>query len=128
MVLMELQTDPYPQETSWDLITADGDTLVAMNGYEAQNTLYLDSICVPDDIDITFNLYDTYGDGLTSGAGNGEFHLYVCGAQVFSGSSFEYLFSGGNECLIFNDWLCYYNFNSSWNHHFTNCSIACKKV
>ena len=38
---------------------------------------------MPDDIDITFNLYDTYGDGLTSGAGNGEFQLYVCGAQVF---------------------------------------------
>ena len=107
MVLVELQTDPYPQETSWDLITADGDTLLAMNGYEAQNTLYLDSICVPDDIDITFNLYDTYGDGLTSGAGNGEFHLYVCGAQVFSGSSFEYLFSGtfsgcdGAQIIVF---------------------------
>ena len=107
MVLMELQTDPYPQETSWDLITADGDTLIAMNGFEAQNTLYLDSICVPDDVAITFNLYDTYGDGLTSGAGNGEFHFYVCGAQVFSGSSFEYLYSGtfsscdGAQIIVF---------------------------
>ena len=48
-----------------------------MNGFEEENTLYVDSICVPDDVAITFNLYDTYGDGLTSGAGNGEFHLYV---------------------------------------------------
>ena len=107
MVVMELQTDPYPQETSWDLITADGDTLIAMNGFEAQNTLHLDSICVPDDVAITFNLYDTYGDGLTSGAGNGEFHFYVCGAQVFSGSSFEYLYSGtfsgcdGAQIIVF---------------------------
>ena len=107
VLVMELQTDPYPEETSWDLITADGETLIVMNGFEEQNTLYVDSICVPDDIAITFNLYDTYGDGLTSGAGNGEFHLYVCGAQVFSGSSFEYLFSGtfsgcdGAQIIVF---------------------------
>ena len=107
VLVMELQTDPYPQETSWDLITVDGDTLIVMNGFEEQNTLYVDSICVPDDVEITFNLYDTYGDGLTSGAGNGEFHLYACGAQVFSGSSFEYLFSGtfsgcdGAQIIVF---------------------------
>ena len=107
MVLMELQTDPYPYETSWDLITANSDTLIAMNGFVEQNTLYEDSLCVPDDVSITFNLYDTYGDGLTSGAGDGEFHFYVCGAQVFSGSYFEHLFSGtflgcdGAEIIIF---------------------------
>ena len=107
MVLMELQTDPYPYETSWDLITANGDTLIAMNGFVEQNTLYEDSLCVPDDMSITFNLYDTYGDGLTSGAGDGEFHFYVCGAQVFSGSYFEYLYSGtftdceGADIIVF---------------------------
>ena len=85
MVTMELQTDPYPSETSWDLITADGDTLIAMNSFEEQNTLYSDSLCVPNDVSITFNLYDTYGDGLTSGAGDGAFHFYVCGFQVFAG-------------------------------------------
>ena len=107
MVLMELQTDPYPYETSWDLITADGDTLIVMNSFEDQNTLYADSLCVPDDISITFNLYDTYGDGLTSGAGDGEFHFYVCGAQVFSGSYFEHLYAGtflgcdGADIIVF---------------------------
>ena len=107
MVLMELQTDPYPYETSWDLITADGDTLIVMNSFEDQNTLYADSLCVPDDISITFNLYDTYGDGLTSGAADGEFHFYVCGAQVFSGSYFEHLYAGtflgcdGADIIVF---------------------------
>ena len=107
MVLMELQTDPYPEETSWNLITVEGDTLAVFDGFEEGNTLYSDSVCVPDDIDITFNIYDTYGDGLTSGAGNGQFNLYVCGAQVFSGSSFEYLLSGtfsgcdGAQIIVF---------------------------
>lgn len=94
MVLMELQTDPYPYETSWDLITENGDTLIVMDEFQDQNTLYADSICVPDDLTITFNLYDTYGDGLTSGAGDGQFNFYVCGVQVFSGSYFEHLFTG----------------------------------
>jgi hypothetical protein len=107
MVLMELQTDPYPEETSWNLITVEGDTLAVFDGFEEGNTLYSDSVCVPDDLDIIFNIYDTYGDGLTSGAGNGQFNLYVCGAQVFSGSSFENLFSGtfsgcdGAQIIVF---------------------------
>lgn len=93
-VVMHLQTDPYPYETSWDLISETGDTLIALGGFTEQNTVYMDSVCVPANEQITFNLYDTYGDGLTSGAGNGLFHLYVCGVQVFSGSAFEHLFAG----------------------------------
>lgn len=93
-VVMHLQTDPYPAETSWDLISETGDTLIALGSFTEQNTVYMDSVCVPANEQITFNLYDTYGDGLTSGAGNGLFHLYVCGVQVFSGSAFEHLFAG----------------------------------
>jgi len=93
-VVMELQTDPYPQETSWDLISETGDTLYSANGFTEVNTLYVDSVCVPNNQEITFHLYDSYGDGLTSGSGNGQFNFYVCGAQVFSGSAFESLYSG----------------------------------
>lgn len=92
-VVMNLQTDPYPAETSWDLITEMGDTLIAVGGFTEQNTLYSDSICVPNDLTINLNIYDTYGDGLTSGSGNGIFHFYVCGVQVFSGSDFEHLYA-----------------------------------
>jgi len=94
VVIMELQTDPYPGETSWDLISENGDTLFEANNFTETNTLYIDTVCVANDMQITFSLYDTYGDGLTSGAGDGLFHFYVCGAQVFSGSDFEHLFSG----------------------------------
>ena len=94
IVLMELQTDPYPTETSWDLISETGDTLYVASNFTAQNTLYADSVCVPNDQEITLHVYDTYGDGLTSGAGDGQFNFYVCGVQVFSGSDFENLYSG----------------------------------
>ena len=94
MVIMELQTDPYPNETSWDLISENGDTLFAANNFTEANILYIDTVCVPNDQEITFSIYDSYGDGLSSGAGDGLFHFYVCGAQVFSGSTFEYLYSG----------------------------------
>ena len=106
-VVMELQTDPYPGETSWDLITFDGDTLFASTVFEVADSLYIDSVCVDNDASITFSLHDSYGDGLTSGAGDGQFHFYVCGVQVFSGSSFEYLYSGtftgcdGAEIIVF---------------------------
>jgi len=107
MVIMELQTDPYPAETSWDLISENGDTLFAANNFTETNTLYIDTVCVANDQQITFSMYDTYGDGLTSGTGNGLFHFYVCGAQVFSGSSFEHLYSGtftgcdGSSIIVF---------------------------
>ena len=106
-VVMELQTDPYPGETSWDLITLQGDTLFESSVFEVADSLYLDSVCVDNNASITLSLHDSYGDGLTSGLGDGQFNFYVCGAQVFSGSSFEYLFSGtftgceGAEIIVF---------------------------
>jgi hypothetical protein len=106
LVVMELNTDPWAYETSWDLISETGDTLLFMNGYE-NNTTYLDSVCVPINQEITFNMYDSYGDGLTSGAGDGSFILHICGEQVYSGSDFGYQFTGvfydcdGAQIVIF---------------------------
>ena len=99
LINLELQTDPYPNETSWSITNDENDTLIFIDYYENQNALYSDSFCVPQNISLNFNLYDSYGDGLTSGAGNGEFKFFVCGLQVFSGSSFEYQFSGNfHDC------------------------------
>lgn len=63
-LLLELSTDSYPQETSWELKNSGG-TIVHSGGpySEASTTL---SIPIPVDQDdcYEFSLYDSYGDGL----------------------------------------------------------------
>ena len=93
MLSLELQTDPYPEETSWDLQDEMGNVIYAVSTIADANTLYVDSVCVPNDQQITFNIYDSYGDGLTSLAGDGYFNLYVCNELILSGSSFNEVLS-----------------------------------
>jgi len=85
MVSLELQTDPYPEETSWDLQDENGNVIYQVSTFEEASTLYLDSVCVANDQTISFNLYDSYGDGLTSSIGSGYFNFYVCGELLLSG-------------------------------------------
>ena len=83
MVVMNLLTDGFPAETSWELSILNGESFFFKDGYTQQLTLVVDSVCVPGDEYITFNIYDTYGDGLSHGGVTGQFQLYVCGLQVF---------------------------------------------
>ena len=40
LVLVSLQTDPFPEETSWDLTTYDGTILYSISGLDEANFLY----------------------------------------------------------------------------------------
>ena len=93
-VVVELETDDFPGETSWNLVSQAGDTLFNFDGFTQNNTLFLDTVCVPKDDYITFNIFDSYGDGICCGHGNGYFNLNVCGEQVLSGGDFEFINTG----------------------------------
>ena len=91
-VVLEFTSDSYSEETTWNLVSQSGETLY--NGtFSLDTILYTESVCVPKDEVITFNVFDSYGDGMCCGHGNGQFSLYLCGEQVISGGEFEYVFS-----------------------------------
>jgi len=70
-VTLNLMTDNYGSETSWDLKNESGATLHSGRGYSSY-TNYSKTF-VLDEGNYIFTIYDTYGDGLT--VGNGSYQL-----------------------------------------------------
>lgn len=84
-VVITIKTDSYPQETFWTLYNQqyNGDTLyfVEAGHYTQSNFTYNDTVYIPDTItNITFTIWDTYGDGII----NGEYYVSICGDTIIS--------------------------------------------
>ena len=96
--VVEVFTDRYYPETSWDFKDASG-TVVASGGddYSAADTLYVDTICLDKTeacggVDYSFTIYDSFGDGICCGSfkGNGYYNVYVEDDLKASGGVFEF--------------------------------------
>ena len=63
---LTITTDSWGSEVTWDVRDYSG-TLVANGGPYGNNTTYTETISLPSESCYTFNMYDSYGDGLLSG-------------------------------------------------------------
>ena len=85
-VIVHITTDGWPSETRW-VLHADslyGAILGDVNyGYYTQgNTSHTDTLYIPDSLtNITFVIYDSYGDGITS---PGSYYVSICGDTIIS--------------------------------------------
>ena len=83
-VIVHITTDPWPDETRW-VLHADslyGNILGDVNyGYYTQaNTSYADTLYIPNSLtDISFVIYDSYGDGIQS---PGSYFVSICGDTI----------------------------------------------
>ncbi len=95
-VTFELQTDFYGYETSWALITSQGDSLFSSAGIVYENeTLYTETFCVPSNVCVQFVIADSYGDGFT---GPGYANLTVDGEEIFHVDDFDFDFKKYFNC------------------------------
>lgn len=85
---LELTTDNYASETSWQLTDSANQQTASGNGYSNATTT-TESFCLADG-DYTFTIYDSYGDGICCSYGNGSYALNANGSQIASGGSFTY--------------------------------------
>ncbi len=67
-ILIEIQLDNFPGETSWALTNSGGSTVASGSGYVDVNAFISETENVPAG-DYTFTINDSYGDGLTSTGG-----------------------------------------------------------
>ncbi len=91
---LELTTDNYGSETSWQITDSSSQTVVSGGSY-ASNTTYNEAVCL-DDGDYTFTITDAYGDGICCSYGYGSYNLIVNSSSVASGDSF-----GSSESTAF---------------------------
>merc|ERR1712176_169627 len=77
--VLELTTDNYPGETSWDIKNSSGDEKYNGSGYSDANTLHSIDMCLDP---------DAYGDGICCSYGNGGYKITVDGTEVVVGGEF----------------------------------------
>lgn len=74
--------DNYPGETSWDVADVNGNVIASGNVNGG-------SVCIGDECH-TFTIYDSYGDGICCGYGNGSYSILLNGVEVATGGAFAY--------------------------------------
>ena len=96
---IEILTDNWPGETYWELVHADADTVVAsIFAGELLEVLTLFSW----DLEIAsgsyvFTIFDTFGDGICCGYGEGYYRLILNGTEIATGGEFD-----ASESVTFN--------------------------
>lgn len=91
-----IQTDNYGSETTWNIRNA-ANVVVASGGPYQSNTSNNQSVTLPQGGCYTFTIYDTEGDGICCGWGNGSYSLSTAaGATVIAGGDF-----GSSQTITF---------------------------
>ncbi|KGE89482.1 MAG: fibronectin type III domain-containing protein [Phaeodactylibacter xiamenensis] len=88
---LSITLDGYPAETTWT-VTDNSNTVLASGGSYSgqQNTTVNEQICLTDGC-FSFNIFDSYGDGICCGHGNGSYVLTdnATNTVLASGGSFD---------------------------------------
>lgn len=73
---LTINTDNYPEETTWEVYNDSGDILIASGGnYEDASSTYTESICVTKGECYKLFVYDSYSDGICCSFGEGNFFI-----------------------------------------------------
>ena len=79
--------DNYPSETTWNIKNSSNVTLYSGGPYSAAGSTVTVPLCLPNGC-YTFNIFDSYGDGICCAYGNGSYNVVVNGTNVASGGQF----------------------------------------
>ena len=88
-VTVSITLDNYPEETSWTITNAGGSIVASGGTYGSQpdgSTVQITN-CLADGC-YDFNIFDSYGDGICCGYGNGSYTVTENGNVVASGGNF----------------------------------------
>ena len=93
-ITINITTDNYPLETSWQLVDQNGfGWNISPGDLLSANTTYTYTYCVPDTNCYTFTMLDTYGDGLCGscwGGTDGNYTVSYDGVIVASMSTADF--------------------------------------
>lgn len=86
-VTVEILTDNYGGETSWDVVDENGSVVEVVEGGLESNMEYSWTFSVIPGV-YTFTIYDAWGDGICCSYGEGYYNLLVDGTLVATGGEF----------------------------------------
>ena len=74
-VFLDILTDNYPNETTWEVTDDSGIVLFSGGPYNEQATLFTEELCLDPEGCYTFTIFDSYGDGICCGFGEGNYQI-----------------------------------------------------
>ena len=88
-LVVEVVTDNYPGETSWEVVM-DGEVVLSGGPYSDGGTLHADTLCFASEEEpcVQFEIFDSYGDGICCGFGEGSYNVSLDGQIMATGSDF----------------------------------------
>lgn len=87
-ITVEVLLDYYPRETDWTLKDANGTTVLSGGNYNNGDRNDLQTATLSNALgDYTFNITDSYGDGICCSYGSGYYEIKVDGSTIIGGSS-----------------------------------------
>jgi hypothetical protein len=81
-VIVSITPDNYPAEITWDIRNNMTNVVVASGNYLS------DTVCLPNNSCFRFTIYDSAGDGICCGYGNGSYSIYVNGNLTATGGQY----------------------------------------
>ncbi len=88
-VTLTLLTDNFPLETTWSIRDASNNVVLSGGPYGASNAVQTQSVCLINGC-YTFNISDSYGDGICCAHGEGNYTLTdELGSVLASGGNFQ---------------------------------------
>ena len=102
---VELTTDTYGYETSWDLVNSGSGALITEEDGLSSSTSYTWDVEIGPG-SYVFTIYDSYGDGLYTG---GEFTLLLNGNEIFS-----FVGETGSEDSQFEEYEISFDTDEGW--------------
>ena len=107
---IDLTTDNYPEDVSWEVLKKDGNNMVLVEDSSGESYAprkkYMTDICLSscEATEYVFNIYDSWGDGLTDGS-DGMFMVFL-GEDRIMGRSDGKDYEGSDSVKIFLNNTC----------------------
>ena len=77
-----INADNYPQETSWKLYDNETNQIIATGALSSGTEVYSEDICVNYESCFTLDVFDSYGDGICCGYGEGNIQVLDSSGNV----------------------------------------------
>ena len=92
IVTLIINADDYPSETSWEIYDEGANQIVASGSLESGDQELVEEICLNYNSCFSLYVYDSYGDGICCGYGEGDFLILDTSGNtvVYNSGEFDY--------------------------------------
>jgi hypothetical protein len=90
IITLLINADNYPQETSWKLYDNQTSEIINTGSLSSGTDTYSEDICVNYESCFTLDVFDSYGDGICCGYGEGNFQVLDSSGNIIVSNDGEF--------------------------------------